>query len=126
MTKILIIEDHDEMRHLLVGQVELLGFVAVSARNAENGVNSAVAEIPDLILMDFMMPRIDGLKVTQMLRAHPKTSRIPILVASAFSSGSDVETCMQAGCTNYIAKPFTYNELRRKICGLIGSSYVGP
>lgn len=126
MTKILIIEDHEERRHLLVGQVELMGFVAVSARNAEDGVKSAVAEKPDLILMDLMMPRIDGLKVTQMLRAHPETSRIPILLASALSSGSDVETCLQAGCTDYIAKPFNYNELRVKIHGLIGSSNVGP
>ena len=119
MTKILIIEDNKEMRNLLVGQVELLGFVAVSARNAEDGVKFAIAERPGLIFLDLMMPRIDGLKVTQMLRAHPETSNIPILVASALSSGSDVETCMQAGCTDYIAKPFSFYEFQMKVHELI-------
>ena len=107
------------MRNLLVGQVELLGFVAVSARNAEDGVKFAIAERPGLIFLDLMMPRIDGLKVTQMLRAHPETSNIPILVASALSSGSDVETCMQAGCTDYIAKPFSFYEFQMKVHELI-------
>ena len=119
MTKILIIEDNKEMRNLLVGQVELLGFVAVSARNAEDGVKFAIAERPSLIFLDLMMPRIDGLKVTQMLRAHPETSNIPILVASALSSGSSVETCMQAGCTDYIAKPFSFYEFQMKVHELI-------
>ena len=107
------------MRNLLVGQVELLGFVAWSVTNAEDGGKFAIAERPGLIFLDLMMPRIDGLKVTQMLRAHPETSNIPILVASALSSGSDVETCMQAGCTDYIAKPFSFYEFQMKVHELI-------
>lgn len=115
MRKILIIEDRETTQHLIVGQVEQMGFLAVSARTVEAGVNAAVAEKPDLILMDLIMPRIDGLKATQMLRAHPETSGIPILVASALSRKSDVKVCLEAGCTSYIAKPFTFKELEIKI-----------
>jgi len=126
MTKILIIEDHKEMRDVLVGPVELMGFKAVAAISADDGIKSALAEEPDLILVDLKRPKVDGLKITQMLRAHPKTGATPILVASGLAGGSDVEICMQAGCTGYIAKPFIYDELRIKICRLLGSSNIGP
>ena len=119
MTKILIIEDHEEMVHLVLRQVEFMGFVAVSARNTEDGIKAAAAEKPDLILMDIGMPRIDGLKATRMLRAHPATHKIPILVASALSRKSDVDACIEAGCNDSIAKPFTFKELETKIRKLI-------
>ena len=121
MTKILIIEDQEAMKHLLIRQIEIMGFVAVSANNAEDGVKAATVEKPDLILMDLMMPKIDGLKVTRMLRAHPETQGVPILATSALSRKSDVEACMEAGCTDSIAKPFTFEELEIKIRKLITS-----
>ena len=122
MTKILIIEDHVDMRYLLEWQVELMGFVALSATSAEDGVKIAIAEKPALILMDIMMPNIDGLEATRMLRANAETRTIPILVASALFRNSDIEACMAAGCTSHIAKPFTFAELQIKIRELIHSS----
>jgi CheY-like chemotaxis protein len=122
MKKILIIEDHVDMRHLLERQVELMGFVALSATSAKDGVRIAIAEKPDLILLDIMMPTSDGLEATRTLRANVETSETPILVASALSRNSDIEACMEAGCTDFIAKPFTFYELQIKIRQLIGSS----
>lgn len=119
MTKILIIEDHADIRHLLERQVELMGFVALSATSAKDGVRIAIAEKPDLILMDIMMPTIDGLEATRTLRANVETSGTPILVASALSGNSDIAACMKAGCTDFIAKPFTVYELQMKIRDLI-------
>jgi CheY-like chemotaxis protein len=115
MTKILIIEDHVDMRYRLEWQVELMGFVALSAKNGAEGVKIAIAEKPDLILMDIMMPNSDGLEATRTLRANAETSGIPILVASALSGNSDIEACMKAGCTEFIAKPFIFDELQMKI-----------
>lgn len=119
MTKILIIEDHVDMRYLLEWQVELMGFVGLSAENGADGVKIAIAEKPDLILMDIMMPNIDGLEATRTRRANAENSGIPILLASALSRNSDIEACMEAGCTEFIAKPFTFYELQMKIRDLI-------
>jgi DNA-binding response OmpR family regulator len=121
MKKILIIEDQKEMEHLLIRQVEVMGFAAIPARSPDDGFKIALAEKPELILVDLMMPTIDGLKVTQMLRARPETRGIPILVASALSRKSDVQACLEAGCTDSIAKPFTFKELKIKIRELIKS-----
>jgi CheY-like chemotaxis protein len=121
MKKILIIEDHEEMQHRLVRQVEVMGFLAKPVRNVEDGVKAAVTEKPDLIIMDLMMPTIDGLKVTRMLRAYPETWDVPILVVSALSRKSDVNDCIAAGCTDSIPKPFTFIELETKIRKLLSS-----
>jgi CheY-like chemotaxis protein len=61
-----------------------------------------------------MLPRIDGLKATQMLRAFSETSQIPILVTSALAGGSDVAACIDAGYSDYIAKPFAFDQLQTK------------
>ena len=121
MKKILIIEDHEEMQHRLVRQVEIMGFMAKPVRNVEDAFKVVLAEKPDLILIDLMMPQIDGLKFTRVLRASPTSQGIPILVVSALSGKSDVNDCIAAGCTDSIAKPFTFIELESKIRKLLSS-----
>jgi CheY-like chemotaxis protein len=121
MKKILIIEDHEEMQHRLVRQVEIMGFMAKPVRNVEDAFKVVLTEKPDLILMDLMMPQVDGLRFTQVLRARPTTQGIPILVVSALSGKSDVSDCIAAGCTDSIAKPFTFIELESKIRKLLSS-----
>ncbi len=96
-----------------------MGFVAVSAKDAADGVESAVSKSPDLILLDLMMPKIDGLKATRMLRALPERRNTPILVVNALATRSDVQECMAAGCTDSIAKPFTFKELEKRFTGSI-------
>ena len=75
MKKVLVIEDHRDMQELLVWQIEQMGFIPFSAKTAIAGIQIAVAEKPDLILMDIMMPRLDGLEATRMLRANPETKK---------------------------------------------------
>jgi two-component system cell cycle response regulator DivK len=119
MQKVLIIEDHADMRELLTWQVELMGFLPIPAKHGKEGIEKAIAEKPKLILMDIMMPGMDGWEAARALRANPETSEIPILAATALFRDSDLNTCMEAGCTSYIVKPFTFQELQSKIREII-------
>ena len=81
---------------------------------AENGlqaVEKAASECPDLIVMDMMMPVMDGLQATSRIRQDPKTKHIPVLAATALAMRGDKERCLASGCNSYIAKPFTRGQL---------------
>lgn len=119
MKKILIVEDHADMRELLVWQIELMGFTALPAKNGKEGLEKAIAEKPDLILMDIMMPQMDGWEATRALRAHPITKDVPILAATALFRDADLKACIAAGCTSYIVKPFTFQELQGRVRELL-------
>lgn len=107
------------MRELLVWQIELMGFTAIPAKNGKEGLERGVAEKPDLILMDIMMPQMDGWEATKALRAHPETKDIPILAATALFRDADLKACLDAGCTGYIVKPFTFQELQARVRELV-------
>jgi CheY-like chemotaxis protein len=119
MKKVLIVEDHADMRELLTWQIELMGFVPISAKNGKEGLEKAVSEQPNLILMDIMMPGMDGWQAVRTLRVTAETKHIPILAATALFRDSDLKSCMDAGCNSYIVKPFTFQELQSKIRELI-------
>jgi CheY-like chemotaxis protein len=115
MKKVLIVEDHADMRELLEWQVELMGFKPISARHGKEGVEKAIAEKPELILMDIMLPGMDGWEAARALRSNPETKGIPILAATALFRDADLKTCMESGCNSYIVKPFTFQELQAKV-----------
>jgi len=119
MKKILIIEDHADMRELLTWQVELMGFAALAAKQGAEGLQKAQSERPDLIILDIMMPGMDGWQAAQELKANSATKDIPILAATALFRDVDLKTCMDSGCNGYIVKPFTFQELQAKVKELI-------
>ena len=119
MTKILLVEDHPELREVLQRQIEWLGFTTIIAKNGKEGVDTAVAEKPDLILMNSMMPEMNGWEATKILRSNPQTTNIPILAATAMFRPPDLRDWLDVGCNDYIVKPFTLDELSRKIRALI-------
>jgi len=118
MKKILIVEDHADMRELLTWQIELMGFMPIPAKHGKEGVEKAVAEQPNLILLDIMMPGMDGWEAARTLRANPETKDIPILAATALFRDSDLKSCLDAGCNGYIVKPLHFRSCREK-CGSI-------
>ena len=122
MNKILIIEDHADMRELLAWQIELMGFMPISAKQGREGVEKALTEKPQLIIMDIMMPGMDGWEAAKQIRAHPDIKDTPILAATALFRDSDLKNCMDAGCNGYIVKPFTFQELQSKVRELIPSA----
>jgi CheY-like chemotaxis protein len=119
MAKVLVVDDNPDMRYLLRVQLELIGFTAVAANNGKEAVEKATAEKPDLIVMDILMPEMDGREATQILRSTPQTEDIPILAITAMVLPSDLQTCIDAGCNDYIVKPFTWRQLRTRITALI-------
>ena len=124
MKKILIIEDHADMRELLTWQVELMGFAALAARQGSEGLQKAQSENPDLIILDIMMPGMDGWQAARELKANLATKDIPILAATALFRDPDLKTCMDSGCNGYIVKPFTFQELQGKVKELIPAADV--
>ena len=122
MNKILIIEDHADMRELLAWQIELMGFMPISAKQGREGVEKALTEKPQLIIRDIMMPGMDGWEAAKQIRAHPDIKDTPILAATALFRDSDLKNCMDAGCNGYIVKPFTFQELQSKVRELIPSA----
>jgi CheY-like chemotaxis protein len=119
MTKILFVEDHPDIRHVVRIQLERRGFVVMIATNGKEGVETAIAAKPDLILMNCRMPEMDGRQGMRIIRATPETKNIPILSATAMFQPSDIQLCIDASCTDYIVKPFTFLELQRKINTLL-------
>jgi CheY-like chemotaxis protein len=126
MKKVLIIEDHGDMRELLTWQIELMGFVPITAQRGMEGVEKALSEKPALIILDIMMPGMDGWEAAREIRAHAETKDIPILAATALFRDADLKTCIEAGCNGYIIKPFTFQELQGKVRELIPADPTSP
>ena len=119
--KILIVEDNKAMLELLRLIVERLGYVPALASQGKEGLEKATIEKPDLILMDMMMPIMDGWEATRTLRVSLETKEIPILAITATARSEDLKTCLEAGCNGYIVKPFGVTDLQRKIGELLAA-----
>jgi len=115
MKKVLVVEDHPDMLELLVWQMERLGFLVIPAKHGKEGVEKALEEKPHLVLMDIMMPGMDGREATRILRSNPETQDIPILAATALFRESELRSCIEAGCNDYLVKPFTFQQLQGKV-----------
>ncbi len=118
MKKVLVVEDHPDMLEVLTWHMELMGYSVIVARHGKEGVEKALEEKPQLILMDIMMPGMDGREATRMIRANPETHNIPVLASTVLFRETDLRSCLEAGCNDIITKPFSYQELHGKIQGL--------
>jgi CheY-like chemotaxis protein len=122
MNKVLIVEDHRDSLEILTQQLEFLGFNVIEAKHGEEGVEKAFEEKPQVILMDIMMPGMDGREAVRKIRSKPETQDIPILASTVLFLESDLKSCIEAGCNDILQKPFTLNELRIKIQEFIPSA----
>lgn len=104
--------------------LERMGYATISGTNGEEGLEKAIAAKPDLILIDMMMPVMDGWEAT--LRANHKTKAISILASTALFRSSHLHACLEAGCNDYILKPFSFLELQRKIQALLVGTALRP
>jgi CheY-like chemotaxis protein len=102
---ILIIEDNEMNLELAITLLETTGFAVVPARTAEEGLRLAEQHLPDLILMDFSLPGMDGLTATRELKANPLTCHLAVIGLSANAMKGDEETALEAGCNGYLTKP---------------------
>jgi two-component system sensor histidine kinase/response regulator len=111
MTKILVIEDERAMRENICETLELEGFAVLGAENGYDGVDLPCQHIPDIVICDVMMPRMDGYSVLVTLRSEPQTAMIPLIFLTAKSTKTDMKYGMELGADDYLTKPFMPSEL---------------
>jgi len=120
--KILIVDDNPDLIFILQLQLKNQGYETILAVNGKQAVDMTTAQLPDLIVMDIMMPQMNGLQAARLIRQNPKTSSIPILAATAKITIAEKEECLQSGCNDHIDKPFTTKELVSRIEKLLMQS----
>lgn len=118
--KILLVDDSEtilEMERMILQQDR---YEVVTARDGQEGVIKALELKPDLILMDVIMPGLDGFAAVRRLREHPGTSRVPIVMVTSKAEAESMETGYESGCSDYIIKPIDRMELVAKVKNLLG------
>ncbi len=105
MKRVLLIEDNETNLYLIRFILEKNGYQVIEARDGITGVELAIKEKPDLVIMDIQLPDIDGLEATRRIRASVADSELPIVALTSYAMVGDKEKAMAAGCTGYIEKP---------------------
>ena len=109
MKRILVIEDNETNMYLIGFVLKKNGHEVIEARSGEEGVELAIKEKPDLILMDIQLPGIDGLEATRRIRESEADKKVPIIALTSYAMTGDKEKAIKAGCTGYIEKPINPN-----------------
>jgi two-component system cell cycle response regulator DivK len=117
--RILIVEDDGKNMKLLRDILDISGYVTIEAGDGKSAVELAKKEIPDLILMDIQLPVMDGLEATKRIKADSATQSIPIFALTAFAMNGDRERFIQAGCNDYLSKPYNIKELLEKVKNIL-------
>ena len=115
MKRILVVEDNDNNLYLIRFILEKNGFEVIEARDGLSGVELAVKEKPDLILMDIQLPDINGLEATKKIRASEADGDVPIIALTSYAMTGDREKSLAAGCTGYIEKPINPETIMSEI-----------
>ena len=112
---VLVVEDESEARELLRVELQLDGFTVLAAGNGAEAVSTAISLRPDVILMDVVMPVMDGVEATQKLTSDEVTKHIPIVMVTVTKKKAEIARALQAGAFDYIAKPFFLPELKARV-----------
>jgi two-component system cell cycle response regulator DivK len=112
---ILYVEDNEFNRKIVRQLLARTSYRLLEAVDGEEGVASALAAPPDLVLMDIQLPKISGLDATRQLRADPRTAGVPVIVVTSFALSGAENKAKAAGATAYLAKPYSPRELLAKI-----------
>ena len=120
--KILIIEDNEQNLYLETFLLEKQGYDVVQARNGQKGLELAVSENPDLILLDIQLPVMDGYEVARRLKQAEETKSIPIIAVTSYAMAGDRETILATGCEGYIEKPIDIDSFVEQVRGFLPQS----
>ncbi len=113
--KILVVDDDPDLLHILETRFKAAGYQTVTASSGRDAFEKAQKETPDLIVLDIVMPGIDGFQTLTQLKSSPKTSEIPVIILTARGQTDDADEAMKLGATAYMTKPFESKELLAKI-----------
>ena len=116
---VLVVEDEEALATLLDYNLDKEGFRVERAGDGEEGLLKVEEETPDLILLDWMLPKVSGVEVCRQLRARPETRRTPILMLTARGEESDKVRGLDTGADDYVVKPFAMSELTARIRALL-------
>jgi DNA-binding response OmpR family regulator len=120
---ILLVDDEDAVQKLLTYPLEREGFRVVSARDCQEALDLFAVENPDLVVLDIMLPRVDGLEVCKRLRAR---STVPIIMLTARDDELDKVVGLELGADDYITKPFSIREFRSRVRALLRRAKLPP
>jgi two-component system cell cycle response regulator DivK len=119
MLRILLVEDNDMNRDMLSRRLVRNGYEVLLAMDGQQGVDMALSEHPDLILMDMSLPVIDGWEATRRIKANDATRRIPVIALTAHAMAGEREKAMEVGCDDYDTKPVEISRLVGKMAALL-------
>ncbi len=121
MARVLLVEDSEQIWDFLSRRLTRRGYEILLAHNGEEGVASAKAAKPDLILLDMNLPVMDGWTAARVIKTDPNTSNIPIIALTAHAMSGDREKTLQAGCDDYHPKPIDFPRLIEQIDALVAA-----
>ena len=117
--RILLVDDSETIL-MLEKSILRNRYDLITARNGKEGVAKAIETKPDLILMDVMMPEMDGIEAVKQLRQHEALQAVPIVMVTTESEAECMEAAYESGCSDYITKPIDQRELVTKVASLLG------
>ncbi len=117
--KVLVAEDHPDTRSVLLLMIERWGFEAVGARNGREAMTMIEASDFALMVVDMAMPLMDGFELVKRVRARSQSKNTPILAVTALDAPEDRDRCLEAGCNDYLPKPFSFDDLKARIEALL-------
>jgi DNA-binding response OmpR family regulator len=117
---VLAADDDQDVLDLVTFRLERSGYTVLQARDGEEALELAISELPDLAVLDVMMPKLDGFALTRRLRAEAATSRMPIILLTARAQDADLQRGFDAGADDYLRKPFSPDELRARVQAILG------
>ena len=118
-SRILLVDDEPSIVKMVSKRLEVEGFEVLMAMEGEEGLTKACTEQPDLIILDLMLPKLNGYKVCTMLKQDPRYQKIPIILFTARAQEKDEKLGMECGADAYVRKPFRAQELLEKVRGLL-------
>jgi DNA-binding response OmpR family regulator len=124
-TRILIVEDDPDIAELVARFLDKAGFITERANSGREALQSITGRPPDLVVLDLMLPQIDGLEVCRMIRSHESTDAIPIIMLTARAEESERIVGLELGADDYLAKPFSPNELVARVRALLRRAQRG-
>ena len=120
--RILVVDDEIYIVHILDFSLGMEGYEVLTALDGEQALEKARVEKPDLIVLDIMMPKLDGYETCKILKAEPDTKDIPVILLSAKGRNVDQKIGFEVGADDYITKPFSPRKLVERINAILGQS----
>lgn len=118
--RILVVDDEQDILKVVTMRLAASGYEVITAADGQEGLSKARSEKPDLIILDVMLPKLDGYKVCRMLKFDERYKKIPVIIFTARANESDIQLSKEVGAETYITKPFEFSDLQKKLQELLG------